>query len=484
MNLSLRKRWMLKWAGLPLLAVVTFVMTMHWTFPYDRLKGRIEQVLASKYIVNINKIEPTFFPGGVILKTVVLESKPSTPDEPVTKVVIDELRVDVGLLGLVRGRFDVDLVADIAGGKITANVDASKSGLTLRVSTSSLSLANVPGVMAAVGLPMTGELNADFNLKLPKNKWAKASGTIKISCPECTVGDGKTKVKPRARPGVSSYRRKRRELFIGDGVPVPKLSLGDFAGEIEIKDGVGTIKRLAGKSPDGELIIEGVVNFKDPFKNSTMPACLRFKVSDALGKRDPKFANFPALMGVPPIADGWSHVKAKGKLTQLRWVSTRGKPCVPAGRKTKRGKSIKSRPRVTTRGATRRIPPKAQAKPGIAKPGAAKASTTKPTASKPPTTARKRSLSELKPGGSGPKLSEAVKRANKKRHRRKRKDDVRAADDDDDDGHAGDDDDDDDDGRAGDDDDDDDDRGDRRSRRDRGDRRDRQSGRDEEYDGR
>jgi len=359
MELSTRHKRLLRWVGLPLLALVTFVFTLHWSFPYERLRQKIEEKLGADYEVSIESIKPGFLPGVVVINKVFLKTRPKRPGDKPTAIFIDKVKAGIGLLGLIRGRYDVDLVAEIGNGTVDGNVVLSKAGLKADFYTKGLPLETIPGLATAVGLPMEGGLNAKLALNLPKRKWREADGTVKLSCPGCTIGDGVAKIKPKPLNGNTSTRRRRTMAFAGDGVTVPKLDLGDLAGEIDIKAGVGTVKSFTAHSNDGDLTITGEVRFDDPFKNSSFPGCMRFKLSDELKQREKNFGNLPDLMRVSVEEDGFANVAMTGKLSELRWRPR--KKCAPLGGANRRGE----RPTVTAR------PPRPQpptTRPGIKTP--------------------------------------------------------------------------------------------------------------------
>ncbi len=185
-------------------------------------------------------------------------------------------------------------------------------------------------------------------------------GHIELSCPNCTIGDGVSKITPKPlSKSKNKSRRSRAAVFSSNGVTVPRLNLGNLTGEIELNKGVGTVKRFAAQSDHGELTIEGDIRFKDPFKNSTFPGCMRFKLSDSLknskNEAEKNFANLPDLMRVTPDPDGFSNVAMTGTLSNLRWRPRRKCPT------SSKDKSRKSTPTVTTRPTPDK--PKKNAKP-------------------------------------------------------------------------------------------------------------------------
>jgi type II secretion system protein N len=320
MNLSRRNKRILTWLGYPLLALTTFVMTLHWTFPYDRVKQKMVDELSDKYEVSIKSVEPTLLPGGMVINGLMLRPRPKKPGEEPPTISIKEVELDASILAAVRGTLDLDIDAQIGSGSVSGNLVVSKAGLWADFSTRRLPLGDVPGLGDAVGLPMSGGLNATLSLHLPKKRWREANGTIKLSCPGCTAGDGVAKIKPKPREGRKlSPRLEAQMSFIGDGVAVPMLDLGNLSGVIEIKGGKGVIKNFGGESADGEMIIEGDLDFKDPFKNTLFPGCFKFKFSEDLKKREPKFSNIPTLMGAAVLPDGFANMRITGTLGQLRW---------------------------------------------------------------------------------------------------------------------------------------------------------------------
>lgn len=326
MVLTERHKRIIKWVGYPLLALFTFVITLHLTFPYDRIKDKLIDTLSDKYEVSVGSVKPTVLPGGLVISKLMLRPRPKKPDEDPPLLQIKRLELDASLLGAIRGRLDVDIDADIGSGAVTGNVVATKAGLWAEFQTKKLALQDVPGLSEAIGLPMERGLNAKISLHLPKQRWREAEGKIQLSCPGCTAGDGVAKIKPRARARgrVNSQRAQARAQFIGEGIEVPRLDLGDLHAVIEIKAGKGKIKEFSGTSPDGELHIDGDIDFRDPFKRTQLSGCLRFKFTPDFAEREPKFANVGALTGVEVQPDGFTDLRITGPVGNLRFRRPRG----------------------------------------------------------------------------------------------------------------------------------------------------------------
>jgi type II secretion system protein N len=319
--LTRRQKKILKWGGYPLLALVVFVFTLHWTFPYGRLKEKMVDELSDKYDVSISSVEPKLLPGGIEINRLMLRPRPKKVGEDPPVIMVKKLELDASLLSALRGRMDVDIDAQIgSAGTVSGNLVSTKAGLWANFSTTRLSLEDVPGLKDAVGMPMSGPLNAEVDLHLPKKRWREAEGFVKLSCPSCTAGDGVTKIKPRPRSRRRKSRRAQARMqFIGEGIPMPPVDMGNLSGRIDIKAGKGVIKEFAAVSPDGEMNLEGEIDFRDPFKNSTFPGCLKFKFSEDFNKREPKFSNIGPLMGASIQPDGFVNMRITGTLANLRF---------------------------------------------------------------------------------------------------------------------------------------------------------------------
>jgi type II secretion system protein N len=322
MDLTARQRKILKVVGLVALGLFAFVFALAQTFPYDRLKDRLIDELSDKYDVSIDDIHAGWLPGTVIIEGFSLKTRPTKEDEKPTAVFIDEVEIDIGILALITRRYVVDVTASVTGGEIEVAVEMSKSELDVEIRTSSLPLQNVPGLAGVVGLPMGGPLDAKVDLEVPikkkgkrsEFKWTEAEGSVSIQCTGCTAGDGQAKLKMKPRAGASR-RLRQRALFAAEGITVPRLSLGNAVVEIEIAGGIGKINAFSAKSKDGELSLDGEVRFAEPFKRSTLPGCMRFKLSDALKQREPNFGNIEFTL--PPRArqdDGSFAIPTKGNL--------------------------------------------------------------------------------------------------------------------------------------------------------------------------
>jgi type II secretion system protein N len=346
MELSTRQKKLFRWIGYPLLGLIAFALTITYTFPYERLKDQLVAELERDYDVSIAKLGPTLVPGGVVIDTMMLETRPDDGEDPAV-LVIDRLRARVGLLRLITGTVKVDVDVRIGEGRLRGEARYGRRGLSARVRTRDMPLARLP-MKAAVGLPMTGGLALDLDLTLPEMKWREARGSLSLSCERCTIGDGETQIRPRAQEGAA----RRGNFFAQGGLTVPRIDLGTMRGAIELRDGRGQIDELSAVSADGELHVTGEIELADPVGQSRLPGCIRFRLTEDFEAREPAFGNTNLWMPERARqADGFYAVPTEGTLANFRWnprLSCEGMP-VGGGGGDSLPQAQRSRPSITLR---------------------------------------------------------------------------------------------------------------------------------------
>ncbi len=251
---------------------LVYLVSLVFIFPYGQI-GNLAETMASNagYDLEIDDIGPTF--GiGVLMSDIKLKTRPTDGTKP-QQFLIESARVTTNPLTNLLGGISYHVVADAFGGEVDVDVEANAELGQGSVDIEDVALAKLPGVAAAIGLPIKGNLSLLGDLELPELKIRSASGEIEIGCNGCELGDNKAKLKVQGHP------------FLAAGVVIPNIRLGDLKGKIVFEDGVGRIDDLKSKGPDGELIVEGEVRLSSPAGMSRIDLYVRFKVSDALLKR-------------------------------------------------------------------------------------------------------------------------------------------------------------------------------------------------------
>jgi type II secretion system protein N len=338
-NVGPRTRKVLQGIGYFVLALVTFVFAFQAVFPYDTARERIQEIASSKVDLTIDSVRRSWIPGrfyleGVTIKThakadelekayAITEAKEREKAIAAltTTIVIDEVMVDLGILGLFKSTASIDFIASIDDGRIKGNLSVSKGGTSVSISGSDVPSDRLPMREVLSNLPMSGDVNFDFDLDLPNEKlktgktgpdWTKAVGSAEFECPnECVIGDGKAKLKLKAK-------NQRSQAFAGEGTDFGRVKLQSLLAKVELKDGKMDITRFDTKSDDLELHVDFSMTFAQNIDQSTVAGCLRFKGTDALRKREPKTYDQILLTGAARHTDGLDHIKLDGTFKEVK----------------------------------------------------------------------------------------------------------------------------------------------------------------------
>lgn len=354
-QLTAKQKQLLQWMGYPLLALVIFFGAAWASFPTERLKGKlIESADRAGIELKIAELRRGFFPGKFIATTVIIKTRPDEPGEKPAVLVIDELEIDFGVLALLTASMDVDALASLGGGELEAALSMSSDEMSVQIKTEQLPTAGLPGLgVVLAGLKLSGGLNLDVDLTVPqeagKLDWSKMNGVLALSCPGCSV-EGKVV------PKMTDARSTRMSAFAAEGVTLPRLSLGNAGGRIVIEDGRGDIETFEAKSKDGELYLEGYIEFTPKFMASRVETCAKFKFSDELKKENGKVAGMEAGMERARRDDGYIGMRWHGTFERPQRIGSRA--CVPGerpGRSRTRGRNAdRDRPSINTGPSSRR----------------------------------------------------------------------------------------------------------------------------------
>lgn len=320
-HLGPRARKITRIVGFVLLFFVTFVFALQWTFPFDRVKDKVVEVLSAKYETEISGIERGLIPGRVYFKAVTLRTRPTKADEVPTTFYIERLQVDVGLLALLGSKASVDIDAKIGSGHITGNIAISKGETSIHIEGENLPAAMLP-MKEAIGLPMSaGKLAFSFNLDLPNEKqkngrtgpnWQKAVGGATINCSSgCTIGDGKTKLTPK-------LKNSRNQAFAEGGIEFGKINITTLAAKVDIAKGHLKVTKFETKSEDGDLHVDLDMTLARAIDDSTVTGCLRFTGSPTLMKRDARTHAAISTTGAPLGPDNLYHIKLDGSIKSMK----------------------------------------------------------------------------------------------------------------------------------------------------------------------
>jgi type II secretion system protein N len=268
--------------------LLVFIIALYIWFPYERAKEVAIAVAAAQNLdVEIESAGPAWG-VGVSFSNIHVKTRPTTPTAKPTRFTIDHASVTTSafwiLTSPLRALFaskplspPFTISLDAFGGRIEITQDGPGANtkqipFELEVIAHEVNLAEVPGIRSTINLPVAGKMDLDLDIASATGRYADAKGKITIAGEGLTAGDGKTPLKIEGNP------------FLGGGLTLPKVRLGDLHGDVVIEKGTAKLKGIDAKSPDGELSLEGDIQLRDPLPNSVLNAYLRFKLTDAFLK--------------------------------------------------------------------------------------------------------------------------------------------------------------------------------------------------------
>jgi type II secretion system protein N len=291
---------------------VVFVLSVYWTFPYDRVRSFVAAQLSTKEggtttrNVEIGELEPAGF-GGIHVSDVSITQMPATPDEEPTLLRLSELTAKLSILPLLWG--DKRLAINAEAGKGTLDGKVAQSGDTRHVEAelNALDVGEL-GLGSFVGLPLKGKASGSIDLNLEADP-TKTTGSIKLEIRGLKVGDGKAKLKVPGMPG---------------GLTLDEVEAGKLELSIEVRDGVAKLTRLSTDGKDLKLSGSGNVRLVDPLKRSRPDLNLDLTLSDDYKNKSDRTKAMFELLALRPewqratTPDGTMHVHVGGTFSAIR----------------------------------------------------------------------------------------------------------------------------------------------------------------------
>jgi type II secretion system protein N len=265
------------WVGYGVFYLVALAVFAFWTFPFDRLRTRIQnefnagQTGPNPLTLRLGHLS-SYWLSGIQADDVDLVSPPSLvptddgkPAQP--KVMrIDSVHARVSLLRFLFGTTHVNFTADAFGGKITGYTSDADGGRKLDVEIDDIGLADAPMIADLVGLPVAGQLAGEIEFLLPEGKLSKAEGKVDLKFSGLSAGDGKAKVL--------------------NAIALPKIEVGDLVLQATTAAGNLKIDEFNAAGKDLDLQGEGSVRLRDTVDASVLSLNARFKFSDKFTNKD------------------------------------------------------------------------------------------------------------------------------------------------------------------------------------------------------
>jgi type II secretion system protein N len=312
-----RLRKVLMVLGFVVVGLISLLFFLQLTFPYERVKARLVDAMASKYEVTVKSVGRGIMPGKMIMEGVSLKTRVTKPDEIASTIFIPHLEIDIGLLGLIRGVAKIEVDAELGGKHLVATVSFSKQNFSLQLEGEKIPAGSLPTREYAV-MPMGGllDIHADINAPLDNNRvdWSKLEGKISLACPSnCTVGDGSYVKFPTIN--------QRNEAMMGKGVEFGPINVDSFLAEVDMGKGVAKISKWDFKSKDGTAKLDIEIKLDKVFGNSVVEGCVRYNANDELRKRVPNTHTQIMVIGGMKGPDGLFQVHLTDRIGRMRKLS-------------------------------------------------------------------------------------------------------------------------------------------------------------------
>jgi type II secretion system protein N len=396
-ELTPRQKQLAVWIGYPVFALFVALLTLLLSIPTDRIKERLETGLSADVLsgdpmaigmdVTIGDLSVTLLTGaGLKASNVTLRSRPVNPNDKPARYVIDDVRVNIGLLAAMFGRtsysWKAHALQGTAWGKTSANTDESSMSIELE----KLVLTGAPGIQQSVGLPLEGVVSGKLDLTMPKGLLATSNGAIDLTLDDAVIGDGKAKLTVPNDP------------FLSAGITFPKIKLGKLTGHVVIEKGRARFEGVRVHSADGDATLDGYVELHDPIGLSQIHAYLKFRPSEALTKREPTIELVNTAMSQAKRPDGFIGFQMTGPLQAMFFMPNKEPPYGVTARDGGAATTTTPPPPPSFPPATTRTPPSF---PPPATPPATAAELPPPPTSVP-------DLSQPAAGGSGANIPTAT----------------------------------------------------------------------------
>lgn len=293
------KHRLLVGVGYPAFALFTFLLSVYWTFPYDRVRDYVVQEVEhpvgpggerrdSGMRLQIDELSPSFLTGVVLegVRFTKLPGPDAAPDEKPIVIEIEELSARISLLSLLTGTKDVSFSATVGGGDIDGEFALSEDETHIEAEIDAVELRQLGVLGALIGLPVSGVLAGSVDLTIGKESSA-TKGSIDLAVTSLVIGDGRAKLK--------------LEGLGGDGLSVGRIEAGKLVVKATVENGVAKFTRL-GTEGGRDLTVRGSgqIRLVQPARLSRLELLVNVKFADAFKTRDDRTRGLFAMLDVVP----------------------------------------------------------------------------------------------------------------------------------------------------------------------------------------
>jgi type II secretion system protein N len=325
-----RQKWLL-FAGYNAFFWVCFWLFAYWTFPYQRLAAFITDKVnesGSGYTLEIGGLSPYWLTGVELEQVQVrktaaeaLAAAEGDKPKPPQAIQIESVQARLGLFRLLLGTRSVNFGAELGSGSIDGTYREDGEDKKVVATLEDVDLAKLALLESLVSLPMKGTLKGEFDLTLGKVP-TNTQGTVRLGIDKLVIGDGKAKLKLGAMGGLT----------------IDPIDAGAVIIDLDVKDGVGVVRKLAAAGSDLKLGGSGDVRFAQPLARSRLNVMLKLNLTDAYKNKSGRTKAMFALLeggGAPQLVaaktnDGGFQFRLSGPFTSVRALPA-GQAQLPAG---------------------------------------------------------------------------------------------------------------------------------------------------------
>lgn len=274
MKLSERTNTILRRAvAYPLWFLFCFLTFAYCTFPYDRVRDRIEEEVERSVPgsdLEIVGLSPSWVTGAT-LTGVSLTLPAEAEGERPTQLSLTEVTARVGVLDYLFGTTSLSYSAELGGGGTIEGAFAESETQThVAMHLENVALGRIGPLRRFVMLPITGTLSGDVDVTIADDT-EQTEGDVTLTIAGLSVGDGRARL---AVPGL------------GSGITVEQLNAGDLNLRMQVERGVGRIQQLTSSSDDVDIRGAGTMRLLRPIRMSNVDLLLRFEVKQPYRERN------------------------------------------------------------------------------------------------------------------------------------------------------------------------------------------------------
>ena len=287
----------LKYIAYLVLFVVSFLVFLYWSFPYetlrDRIAGAIEQQLGPATEASIEALEPYWF-TGVDMRGLALEA--AGAQGPVEIMKIRRVRARATLFSLLFGGPRVSFQVEIDKGELSGLAVVTDEGLDLDMDVDDLDLGQVGLINQASGLSLSSRLDGYIRLNVDRGRPMRSSGRVSLD--------------------LRDIRIKPSNLRLGEmDLPLPDITLTKGRGsaiDLDVGRGVVTVKKFKLTGGDLEMDIRGRIFLSTKLENYRFNLSGTFKTSEKLSEVLP----FMFIVEKQRLEDGSYPLSITGRLSR------------------------------------------------------------------------------------------------------------------------------------------------------------------------